>query len=370
MQAVFDFEHLVKCVEWMMTNWKISHEPEGDFGNDPLLVNQHSRLWVMRGGYEKWKERLHRALYYVLLAGAAFSGPYNAPFFQAERAGRTEFLQRCARCVRSTDGSRGATILIEEDFEYLKTFAVYHLSASDDSDMGRWRDDQYETIFGPLARYLIEDGRDCGLREGLDRSMIAEHDELNGEGDVFSWYTGEQAGSIREVKSLVAAYEHLRRKVYRTDYSKAPISGGFPAIENFEGQRKVTVAVFGQFQLDEISLPVTVEASENGFLLAKPVSESSKLSIIDVSQILHQMSMREREFQPAHPLPPTFQFFSYCLRTYFNLKWKPNIFESGWGHEKWLDELANGDMFQAPHSNFNMIDSLVLCRSPPSAEEN
>ena len=370
MQAVFDFEHLVKCVEWMMTNWKISHEPEGDFGNEPLLLNKHGLLWVAKGRYEKWKERLHRAFYYVLLTGAAFFGPYNAPFFQAEKAGRSEFLQRCARCVRSTDGSRGATILIEEDFEYLKTFPVYHFSASDDSDKGRWRDYQYKTIFGPLAKYLIEDVRDRGIREGLDRARIAEYDELDGEGPVFSWYTGELAGSIREVKSLVAAYEHLRRKVYRTDYSKASNTNGFPTIENFEGQRKVTVAVFGQFQLDEISLPANVEASENGFLWAKPVSESSDLSSIDVSQILHRLSRREREFQPAHPLPPTFQFFSYCLRTFFNLKWKPNIFESGWGHERWIDELANGDMFQAPHSHLNMRDSLVLCRNPSSVEEN
>ena len=32
---------------------------------------------------------------------------------------------------------------------------------------------------------MIEDGRERGLQEGLDRAMIVDYDELNGEGDTF-----------------------------------------------------------------------------------------------------------------------------------------------------------------------------------------
>lgn len=373
MKAVFDFEHLIKCVEHMMLNWDIPQDPESSHP-EPLLLEM--RPWLVLGKYDKWKARLHRGLYHVLLAGAACSGPYNAPFFRAEREGRTEFLERCTRC--SPNPGR-LSPLTAEDLQYLRTFLVYDTSAGYGYDTSAGdnledvirRKDEYKTMYGPLTDYLIKEGAKDGLREQIERTNIPEHDYDNVHGDRSAWYSGEETGSIREIKTLVASYEHFYRKVYRTDYSKVEVPYDTTMIPSFEGQRKVTAVIFGRFQLEEIFLPTIVQDAENGFLLARATSESLGIGNVDVHQVLRQV-LRSAEIPLIGayyllPLPLPYQLFLFSL-AHFNLKWTPDIFDPEWGYRRWRREISSGDMFQGPHLNpgkFNHGDSLVF--DPDSA---
>jgi hypothetical protein len=361
MKAVFDFELLIKCVECMIFNWVVPQEPEGNAGHEgPLVLDKYSQ-WVRGGKNDKWKARLHRGLYHVLLAGAVCSGPYNAPFLRVEKEGRTEFLERCARC--SPHPGR-ITPLTAEDLEYLRTFLVYDIPAGDNSEDEIRRNNEYKTIYGPLADYLIKEGAQDGLREQLERTKISEYDQQNVSGDRSAWYSGEETGSIREIKTLVASYEYFSRKVYRTDYSKVAIPFSSTTLPSFEGQRKVTAVIFGRFQLEEIFLPTIVQDAENGFLLARATSESLELGNVDVQQVLNQVLKSNRMSPDGYPrLPLSYQFFLFSLRTHFNLKWKPDIFDPESGRQRWREELRSGDMFQGPHMNpgkFNHADALVF----------
>ena len=129
------------------------------------------------------------------------------------------------------------------------------------------------------------------MRRKLKPAIIPEVDDT-GERD---WdnarsFDGSQTGSIREIKTLLGAYEHFYRKVFRKDYSRPATPGGQAAIVHFQGQRQVTAVMFGLFQLDEISMPRSFEESENGLLFAKPTSGFPPPRTINVREVLHQLS--------------------------------------------------------------------------------
>lgn len=315
---------------------------------------------------ERWEVRLHRGLYHVLLAGAVVSGVYNAPFLQAEKDGRTEFLERCTRCHPHPGRPSQLTA---EDLQYLRSFPVYDISAGNSKNEIR-NNTEYATIYRPLVEYLIKEGTQDGLREQLEHTRIDEHDEHhNGTSDRFARYSSEETGSIREIKTFLGAYEYFYRKVYRTDYSRVGIAYSSTTLPNFEGQRKLTAVVFGRFQLEDIFLPTIAQDAERGFLLARATSRSLELANVDIQHISQHVLRSDPLAPDGFPrLPLAYKFFSFSLKSYFKLKWKPNTFESEIGHEDWMEELRYGHMFQGPHLDpwkFNHPDSLVFDPDAP-----
>jgi hypothetical protein len=135
-------------------------------------------------------------------------------------------------------------------------------------------------------------------------------------------------------------------------------------LPNFEGQRKVTAVIFGRFQLEDIFLPTIVKDGEKEVLLARATSKSTVLANVNIQHILGHVLRSDHMASDRFPrLPLAFRFFSFCLKSYFKLKWSPNIFEREFGHNDWIEELSEDHMLYGPHLNprkFNHPDSLVF----------
>jgi hypothetical protein len=174
------------------------------FSQQWALKDQEIRLRASPDALVMCKERFYRAMYGVLTAGVVSSGAYNAPFYYAEKEGHTEFLERC--CAQKQT-------LSDKDVEYLRQFPVYDYDAPDESESGRWRDQEHEVLFGTFSEWLFEEGKRRGREKKLDPIEIEEYDEIDsGSRTEPESLDSAQAGAVREVKMLVAAYEHLHRK--------------------------------------------------------------------------------------------------------------------------------------------------------------
>lgn len=85
------------------------------------------------------------------MAGAAVARGYLEPYLNAEYSLNTHILQHNAG---------------EKVIEQFRKFAVYNFDVIDDSEIGKWRYQEYEKIFGPFGRWIVEDGRAAARRLG------------------------------------------------------------------------------------------------------------------------------------------------------------------------------------------------------------
>jgi hypothetical protein len=160
LREVFSLQHLIRFVEHMFFNQKI--------GNDNLFgyCMTDTREPPRRGQEEVYKNRFYRAMYRLLLAGAMLAGAmlaraYTEPVFQAKEEGRSEFLKHCKEDRFPLEDFESR--LTDEDVEFLRQLPVYNFDLTDDSEIGQWRNREYEAYFGLVASWLVEDGRAKGL---------------------------------------------------------------------------------------------------------------------------------------------------------------------------------------------------------------
>jgi hypothetical protein len=130
----------------------------------------------------------------------------------------------------------------------------------------------YEMVFGPLATWLVEDGKARAREKGFD-----------------------EGSTEREMAHLLAAYIQLSNKVVPDDPS--PILGrkslvgvelnnlgclDLYRLPRYYGEgskdepnpnvRKATVILFEVFRLEDISMSVNVEDTVNTYLVASPMN--------------------------------------------------------------------------------------------------
>ena len=353
MKTVLNFQHLARCVECMIFNWKA--------GTDMLLARAKTSHY-----YGERNERIYRGIYNVLLAGAVCFQPYNAPFFQAAKEERVDFLERCAKGSPLTD----------EQLAYLKQFPVYDYRVDDNSDRGRWKYKEYESLFGEFAQWLVEDGARRGAMQNLGPTGILT--ETTDDGATFEqdWWAGKKfghsgTGSIHEIKILIGVYEYFYPKVFsnalRDEFIRRRPRRINP--EEIPDERVVTVVIFGDFQLVQISMPPIVEDAKERFLFAKPCSDLPATGTIQVRKILKLIEHHDQHSRDSYPPPPVeFELFSFILRKYLGLKFQANTFECGNMNYRIL--LLSGDIFQVPNYEDGNNDNLVMYRSPIVSDAN
>lgn len=279
---------------------------------------------------EEWQPNLHRALYRVVLLGAVCSRAYAEPLFAAVEKNNTDIARKLLI-------KRRPVVVLQELDGYLRQFPVYNYDANATSDRGKWRDREYDSIFGPLAKWIVEDGRARYLKRDLG---VPDEDE--------------RRGSVREILHLLAAYMHLTNKIVNGD---AAWDLGRPDFNNlgkpsydFRGRKTVdaskhefkgntrtaTVVLFGVFQPEEITMPARVEDTVDCLLVANPYpngheterttsspveqEEISPTAFFDIPNLLHRT-------QPPVP-PPITQFFGYTLRKHFSLRLFDALFDA------------------------------------------
>ncbi|CZR56555.1 uncharacterized protein PAC_06444 [Phialocephala subalpina] len=281
LNRIFALQHMMHCIKHTIFHWKMRQMGFLKFGLGALGHFSPSGRYIQeeKGVDGEWHRNLYRGLYrgtlnvtfswrylegralgtvFVVLAGAVLAGAFNEPLFAAvdgcEKIAETLVRKR----VRSD--SQGEDILDEEVSEYLQSFPVY-------SDVT----DQCERAFEPLADWLVANGK-------------ARHPD-------------DEGAIVREILHVLAAYEHLQNKIVngergwclgREDCNNAgafpwdaemlarkrgevppPLAPcGFPG-----GVRKTTVILFGNFQVEDISLPIDINDITNRFLFANPCEE-------------------------------------------------------------------------------------------------
>jgi hypothetical protein len=324
LRSILDLQHMMRCIEYMILHWEM--QAVSFFYFDKNFMEER-----LAEKDADWRENLFRALYRVVLAGAVCSRAYNEPFISAIEQNNHSIPNRIRVDLDET--------ITEETVEYLRKFPVYNSDADDMSERGKWRDHEYEAIFGPLAQWLVDDGAARSLRNG-----VREQDE-----------GFPKNSTLREILHIVAAYEHLTHKIVN---GKAGWYLGRPYVNNsghakshsrgklewdaeehkfVGGVRKTTVVLFGVFQLEEILMPDRVEDTLNCFLVANPLNQieetetsralwtgtvanaSPPANFFDISTFLPEQ-------EPPDP-PAVLDLFSFIFRKYFNSQFSNEAFD-------------------------------------------
>jgi hypothetical protein len=244
----------------MMMHWKIEgQETERSLNT---LQLEYKGLFTAGGRFEKWRHRLHAGLYQIIIAGAVAYREYNAPFFFAEKEGPEGFLERCRQTTKAHSALNG------DDYDYFRKIPVYNCRLDDGTLPAIKRDEEFRKTFGAFAEWLIKEGARKGHADNLKGCEIPDTDE-DEDLDLaeFVSFDVDQAGSIREIKTLIGVYEHFHLKL-------SPRSEDEPAQQ--AKPRTVNAVVFGKFQLHEIVLPETLEEAESCYLFHKNLSASPR----------------------------------------------------------------------------------------------
>jgi hypothetical protein len=271
---------------------------------------------LTEAGNGHWHKNLYRALYRVVLLGAVLSRVYNEPLFSAVET-HVSIAPRLVKNQKRYEGSP------EDILNYLQQFPVYKSDA-----------DQCEHAFEPVAEWLVGDGEARCVQEGL--KQIGEN---------------EEASTVREMIHLLAAYEHLTNKIVNGnpdwDLGRHQINNQGSHSGDFEGQvipappngfpsgiRKISVCLFGVFQVEDISLPIHVEDMTFRYLFAEPCAElqregeslSSKTGISPTSFWDIQSFLRRSRTGVEGPPAALVKFFSFILENYLDCEFTEDAF--------------------------------------------
>ena len=332
LKAVRNLQHLVRCLEYMFLN------PEQSLGNLGASIPERDDAH----GWERWKNNFYRAAYKNMLVGAVLYGAYNEPFYLAEKEGRAEFLDHCT-CPSYKNWLSSIT---ESDIDYLRRFAVYNFGTEDESATGQWIWKDYERVFGPLADWLVADGKTKGVEDNLGY-WEPEEDDVNPETDAAPEYDSAELGVLREIMLLVAGYEHFPNKLAsksKLERRESTLEGrriGNPSL-------KVSVVLFGRFCIEEISMPKFV-GDGGSYLLTKSLAPETESRSLDIASVLHALQWKStrpdlHDGYPATCFPNAFQFLVYVLRKHVDLKFKPGLFEF-WSDSDYQFQVKSGSIF-------------------------
>ena len=370
LKDVLDFRHLVRCSEYMFLHGtKYGHFSDMGAGWINESFDESEML--------QFRDRFHRAVYRVFLAGAVLYRAFNEPFDLARRKQGNEAFLNFSTGEFEIDEDNFPKIrypISAEDIEYLRTFAVYNFDAEDDSDVGRWRDETYNLLFGPLSKYLVDDGEARGLqkdREVQESGTVYEEDEY-AESD---FGPGVQ-GSIEEIMLLIGAYEQLIPQITNADGARSQGRQQRPS-EEFGGERTrtITVIIFGIFALEEICMPTVVEESGNSILIARPyhsqpqkentqdrnsfeTSGKALYTHVDIPHVIQRLfcASRRPNRQDGYPIPPPdYQLFVFAARKYLGLRFESSFFEER-ADSGYVEQIQWGYVFQEAYLPFQEYD--------------
>lgn len=262
-------------------------------------------------GTPEWQARMHRAIYRVLIAGAALAGAYNEPIFVA----------KSQPDLKLTPGEF-PTFLSEEQLRFLKGFTVCDIDATPEEE---------DAVFGPLGAWLLEtilsdrEGReamDKRFRGGYGRARYCRNifphcpvRPVNGSSHSDSHFV------VWEVMQILWALEHIHDAVSRWgSHSGADETSATSALavfftvfhaEKIDPRQTCPDAQLACVPLNE----TTVYSLENGR------TASGKSVAVFFSQ-LHGLPGRPA-WAPTPDGPLTLKFFAYFLRQYLGLRALP-----------------------------------------------
>lgn len=370
LKEVFNMQYLVRCIEYMYFYSTRLHLGECEdnlfqnmkYGHYPAVQRRFPECLsedipgAKNANTDSFRDGFYRAMYRLLLAGAVLARAYMAPLFRArEEGGKDGFFARngldyyAQKYWEKIDPSEEVPPT-EADIAYIRQFPVYNYDVTDWSEIGLWRNREYETCFGPFASWIIEDGRKRQRNEPQDPNDT-EPDWAENWADV---------GAVRQLMLLLVAYDHFNSKFQNGSWAKT--DGG--AYMKKQGNRTVSIVRFGVFQIEEVTMPAAVEDLTNGYLFADyhPALEGSEGEDIPyqfdvwfatVGLLDHKMRNRYLNNRENPGPPAMLELWHFALRHYLNLGFRSGTFwmprRPLYTQSTWWKEVGRGEIFINPN---------------------
>ncbi|KAG7050822.1 dihydrodipicolinate synthetase family protein [Colletotrichum scovillei] len=299
------FCHLAACLEYAYFHFE-------EDGYTCLLCPEIKDVtWCTKGDtvfyqrFHDFQEKFHRVLYKNLLAGAFLWKSHNELFIKAAADGAGKRFLEELRSLQAREDWQG---LSDDSQAYIAEFPVY--------DVHKMTSVSQEKVFGHLARYLIQD-----IALVPDPACAAE----------VPW----------EVMASIYAHEYHSPQFFNAGGERRH---GWPPFKNSTASdlpptRKVTVVLFGEFQLEEVSMPINIEDMHRTRLVATQLQASSSESAedgnpfachgIDIAVTLRDRYMflgGEEELEDCAPHPPL-QLYTFMLKKHYGLEFSPGVFD-------------------------------------------
>ncbi|KAG4440015.1 hypothetical protein IFR05_004529 [Cadophora sp. M221] len=372
LKEVLNMQYLVRCIEWMYLNSEESHW--GEMEDNLFLHMKYSHYPAAQRRFpeclsedipgtknatiDSFRDCFYRAMYRLLLAGAVLARVYLAPLFQArEEGGKDAFLARVGFDFYSKYWELSEQIPDSEigpprpeDIAYIQQFPVYNYDVTDWSEIGEWRNREYETCFGLLASWIVNDGR----KRQQNQPQDPEH------GDPYWVQNPADVGAVRELMLLSVAYDHFHSKFSNITWTRR---GGASTYLKKSGNRTVSIIRFGIFQLEQVTMPPEFEDLRKGYLYTDyhPVLEGTPGEAIpyqfdvhsNTAGLLDRMKRSRFNWNRENPGPPAMlELWHFALRHYLNLGFKSGMFwmprRPSYYQCTWWKEVGRGEIFINP----------------------
>jgi len=373
LKEVLNMQRLVQCIEYIYFNSEYDTQNvsnlfdnmaghEHNMGNPSKYPAARRRFpdclqegipGAENATIDSFRDGFFRAMYRLLLASAVLARAYLAPVFQARKEGNARFYkvwgdnQWWSEEMDNLSFEDQDPQPREADLAYIRQYPVYNFDVLDSSEIGQWRNKEYETCFAPFATWLIEDGRQRKQKEPQDPNETT-----------LDWAENRtDIGAVRELMLLLVAYEHFNHCFQSS-------SGPLPLHMQKQANRTVSIVRFGIFQVEQVTIPAAIEDLTHAPLATKShptLEDTAGKDIqhqIDIEQIVFDMQTRTRTpipFHYEHQGPPgTLELWRFALRHYLNLTFRSKTF---WIPPDcdciWWREVGRGEIFLNP--NWNVV---------------
>lgn len=320
----------------------------------------------------EWRERLHKAIYRTLIAGAALAGVYSEHLSRAEEEGiDTEWpTEQCGEFKN------------EEQLTFLERFAAYNIASELEEE---------EELYGPLAGWMLQNvladtaGRTAmamRFESGTGRAEICQNrkdcpvklasDDGVDEGDSNRSSDSDAHFVVWQVIQMAWVLQHIEMTVRRR--SDHDHESQLPLKSNESSPYRVPVVFLGIFQPEIVTIPSRIYQAQDLLIRADPTETAAQLGDAVDQKVYYTPNNYPQELtvrllldtvywhtrKPNHitgdaedrpdaevaPVPPLiFKFFEYFLRRYLGVRF---------AFDAWLDapEADNWELFA---SNFGLF---------------
>ena len=373
LKEVLNMQYLVRCLEWMYFHADDRHRSEEQanlfremrYGRYPSERRQFPNCLsegipgVEKATIDSFRDLFYRAICRLLIAGAVLAGAYLDLLFRAREEGNDGFLLRngyvwyedeCWEKIAEIDDEERDR-RDDADRAYVRKTAVYNYDVEDWSEIGEWKYGQYESVFGPFASWIVEDGRKR-QRDEPRNSAGAEPDWAEDSEDV---------GAVRELMLLMVAYDHFNGKIENGPRQSNPLG---PEYMPNQDNRTVSIIRFGVFHVEQITMPSQLSDLKTDLLFAEfhpafadsmgkwiPYQFDIWWTITEILEPAHRWQYNWWNRENPGP-PPMMQLWHFALRKYLNLGFRyrtfwmprrPDIWDCIW----WKD-VGRGEVFLNP----------------------
>lgn len=341
MRQVFDWEHLIRCIEDICL-----HNTE--WGRQSPYFDKTADSETPSPEWLTWRQNFRRSMYRSLMMGAVLCGEYQEPLALSNKDGIPKgFLEDLQDRIDRDDPDE--PFMRSDEMAYLLKYPVFNFEAYDD----------HHSIYGQLAEFL--------------QRQTANHRQISPEiRDMYPQYA-----SLEEVARDHAVI--FQAEMVQCLKSCMTLSNHYGASEIFKEENKsldkcarsVTIVRLGSFYPERIAMPANPHNAHQMLLPAEPLPQNKENTAWNSSShlmsailgFMHDFSGQPNHYAGGFPTPPPpLQVFQYVARRFLGLRFLDDAFDGEWveaAHIQFAHYPQISDIFlDEPPDDGSMFDTL------------